>query len=301
MKATRVICLFLAALIWGFAFVAQSVGMDYIGPFTFNGIRCVMGGAVLIPVALIAVRAERRREPEKRRKTDIRTVLAGGLCCGCIMFAATSLQQIALLTAQAGKAGFLTAMYVVLVPLISVFIGKKIQKKIWICVGMSVCGMYLLCVSGRMSLGREDLLLILCALIFALHILAVDYFVERMNGVVLSCLQFLIAGGISIVLMFLLEDPDPQAILRAKSTLLYTGLLSCGAGYTFQILGQKGVHPTFASLIMSLESVFSVIGGWLILHESLSPREITGCVIMFAAIVIAQVPVEKYFARGRGE
>lgn len=282
--------------------------MEYIGPFTFNGMRSVMGGVVLIPAALISIKSAGKKQPGTQKpetqqpgtqaaKNDKRTILAGGLCYGCIMFVATSLQQIGIQYTQAGKAGFLTAMYVVLVPLISVFIRKKVPKKIWLCVTMSVLGMYLLCISGRMTLGRGDILVILCAFVFALHILAVDYFVERMNGVLLSCLQFLIAGGISVGCMFVFEQPHLEAIFAAKTAMLYAGILSCGVAYTFQIVGQKGVNPTFASLILSLESVFSVIGGWLILHEILSARELIGCVIMFAAIVIVQAPVETLFIR----
>lgn len=295
MKGNKVICLFLAALIWGFAFVAQSVGMDYIGPFTFNGIRSILGGVVLIPVALICLKAEPKKEKRADKKEERKIVLAGGVVCGFIMFVATSLQQIGIQYTQAGKAGFLTALYVVIVPIISIFIGKKVHKKIWLCVALAVGGMYLLCISGTMTIGMGDILVILCAVAFSVHILAVDYFVERMNGVLLSCLQFLISGAVALVCMAVFEEPSLQAILDAKAALLYAGILSCGAGYTFQIVGQKGVNPTVASLILSLESVFSVIGGWLLLHEVLSPREITGCIIMFAAIVIAQAPVEKYF------
>lgn len=301
MKGNKIICLFLAALIWGFAFVAQSVGMDYIGPFTFNGIRSILGGMVLIPVVLICLKAEKRTKMNTEKKTatraDRKIVIIGGITCGCIMFVATSLQQIGIQYTQAGKAGFLTALYVVIVPIISIFIRKKVHKKIWLCVALSVGGMYLLCISGSMRLGKGDILVILCAVTFAVHILAVDYFVERMNGVLLSCLQFLISGAIALIFMAIFEQPSMQAILDAKVAILYAGILSCGAGYTFQIVGQKGVNPTVASLILSLESVFSVIGGWLILHEILSAREVLGCVIMFAAIVIAQAPVEKLFLR----
>ena len=301
MKGNKIICLLLAALIWGFAFVAQSVGMDFIGPFTFNGIRSIMGGLILIPVALVCIRAEGKQTVKSRVQTagngGRKVAVAGGLVCGVIMFAASSLQQFGIQYTQAGKAGFLTALYVVIVPFLSIFIGKKVHKKIWACVVLSVIGMYLLCISGSMSLGLGDILVILCAVGFSVHILAVDYFVERMNGVLLSCLQFLISGAISIVCMLIFEEPNLEAIMNAKMVLLYAGFLSCGAGYTFQIVGQKGVNPTVASLILSLESVFSVIGGWLLLHEVLSAREITGCIIMFAAIVIAQAPVEKLLLR----
>ena len=298
MKGNRILLLLLAALIWGFAFVAQSVGMDYLEPFTFNGVRSVRGGVVLIPVTIFFMKLDKKKQPEKEpKKADKKVILLGGLCCGCIMFVASSLQQIGIQYTQAGKAGFLTALYVVLVPVISIFIGKKVHKKIWLCVALSVFGMYLLCISGKMSLGRGDILVILCAVVFALHILAIDYFVERMNGVLLSCLQFLISGAIGVVFMFLFESPTMEGVLQAKIVLLYAGILSCGVAYTCQILGQKGTNPTVASLVLSLESVFSVIGGWLILQEILSAREVIGCVIMFAAIVIAQAPIEKYFAR----
>lgn len=301
MKGNKIICLFLAALIWGFAFVAQSVGMDYIGPFTFNGIRCFIGGLVLIPVAWICVKKEPKEQYHRKEDADgsgRKVILAGGLTCGGLMFVAASLQQIGIQYTQAGKAGFLTAMYVVLVPVISIFIGKKVHKKIWLCVALCVAGMYLLCMSGGVTaLGKGDVLVILCAIGFAIHILAVDYFVERMNGVLLSCLQFLISGAIGLIFMVIFEEPNLEAILNAKTAILYAAILSCGGGYTLQIIGQKGTNPTVASLILSLESVFSVIGGWLILHQVLSVREIMGCVIIFVAIVIAQIPLEKFFGK----
>lgn len=303
MKGNKIICLFLAALIWGFAFVAQSVGMDYIGPFTFNGIRSILGGIVLIPVAWICVKKEPKDQYQKKEGSggsDKKVILCGGLVCGCVMFVAASLQQIGIQYTQAGKAGFLTAMYVVIVPIISIFIGKKVQKKIWLCVALSVLGMYLLCLSGGASaLGKGDVLVILCAVGFAVHILVVDYYVERMNGVLLSCLQFLISGAIGLIFMAIFENPSWEAILNAKTAILYAGILSCGGGYTFQIIGQKGTNPTVASLILSLESVFSVIGGWLILHQILSVKEVLGCMIIFAAIVIAQIPLEKFLRKSR--
>ena len=274
--------LLITAIIWGFAFVAQSVGIDTMGPFTFNGIRCVIGGLVLIPVILIL---------NKGRLKEIltREALIGGICCGVCLFIASMFQQWGIMNSTVGKSSFITALYVIIVPLLGLFIGKKVSMKVWISVAISLVGLYLLCMSGSLSLGTGDVYLLICAVCFSIHILVIDYFSPKADGVVISCIQFFTAGIISLIVMCFTEQPTWEMIYSGRYAILYAGLLSCGVAYTLQVVFQKDVEPTAASLILCLESVFGALGGWLILGEVLSAREITGCVLMFAAIVMAQL------------
>lgn len=299
--------LLLTAVIWGVAFVAQSVGMEYIGPFTFNCVRCLIGGVVLIPCIWILGRVRGSEtvsgteESEKRagkdgkterayRKNERRILLTGGLCCGLALFVASNLQQFGIQYTSVGKAGFITAMYIVLVPVLGVFLKKKIGLKVWISVALAVVGLYLLCITEGFSVGLGDLLVLLCAFVFAVHILVIDYFSPKTDGVRLSCIQFLVCGVLSGICMMIAEQPDMGAILQAWMPVLYAGVMSCGVAYTLQIIGQKGMDPTVASLILSLESVVSVLAGWALLGQSLSARELFGCVLMFGAIILAQLP-----------
>ena len=295
--------LFLAALIWGFAFVAQSAGMEYVGPFTFNAVRCVIGSLVLVPVALLYKPEESNGDGTKKstRVEDEtvkgswfsrnKTLLLGGVSCGIFLGVATNLQQIGIMTTSVGKAGFLTALYIVLVPIAGLFFKKKCPATVWIGVVCSFAGLYLLCMTGgSFSLATGDLLLLGCAVVFTGHILVIDYFAPKVNGVWMSCIQFLTAGIISAIPMLFTENPTREGIFAAKLPILYAGVMSCGVAYTLQILGQKNYNPTVAVLILSLESCFSVLGGFLILHETLTARELCGCALMFAAIILAQLP-----------
>ena len=281
----------LTAFIWGTAFVAQSVGMEYIGPFTFNAIRCVLGGLVLIPVILV-LRKKKETGAENQEKEDKKTLWAGGIACGVILCIASNLQQFGIMEASVGKSGFFTALYIVMIPVIGIFIGKRPGIKLWFCVALAVVGMYLLCMKdGSFTIERADIMLLLCALAFSFHILVVDYFSPKVDGVKMSCIQFFVCGVLSAVGMLFTETPDISNIQAAWLPLLYAGLLSCGVGYTLQIVGQKGINPVIASLIMSLESVISALAGWVILGQVLSPKEILGCVLMFVAIIITQIPI----------
>ena len=286
----------LGALIWGAAFVAQSEGGDAIGPYTFNCTRFLMGGIVLLPVLALSIREERhlygdsyRHDPARLRK--------GGLFCGIALAIASNLQQVGItLGTPAGKAGFLTACYIILVPLAGLFLGKKCPARIWIAVAITLAGLYLLCLSETLSLSGSDLLLLACAAGFTAQILLVDRFAPDCNPIALSIVEFLTCGMLTLIPALILEIlPDPAGMLASFQTwdawlpLLYAGLLSTGVSYTFQIIGQKNVHPTIASLLMSLESVFAVLSGWLILGETLSFREGMGCVLIFAAILLAQI------------
>ena len=283
--------LLLTATIWGVAFVAQSVGMEYIGPFTFNAIRCVLGGMVLIPVILV-LKKKKETGAENQEKEDKKTLWTGGIACGVILCIASNLQQFGIMEASVGKSGFFTALYIVMIPVIGIFIGKRPGIKLWFCVALAVVGMYLLCMKdGSFTIERADIMLLLCALAFSFHILVVDYFSPKVDGVKMSCIQFFVCGVLSAVGMLFTETPDISNIQAAWLPLLYAGLLSCGVGYTLQIVGQKGINPVIASLIMSLESVISALAGWVILGQVLSPKEILGCVLMFVAIIITQIPI----------
>ena len=286
--------LFLTACIWGSSFVAQSVGMDYTGPYTFNCLRFLIGSLVLLPVIFFSRhRKKDQKDRSKDRTLQKKEMLCGGIVCGVILCIASTLQQIGIIYTTAGKAGFLTAMYIVLVPVLGLFLKRKAGLQLWISVGLALIGLYLLCMKGAFSLNGGDVLLILCAVGFSVHIMVVDYFSPKMDGMILSCIQFLVAGLISGIGMLLSEQFDWHMVLLAAKPILYSGVLSCGVGYTLQVIAQKGLNPTVASLLMSLESVVSVITVFLVLHEVLSGRELLGCVFMFAAVILAQIPVKR--------
>ena len=298
MKKTQIrnsLLLLLTATIWGTAFVAQSVGMDYVEPFTFSCVRSIIGGIVLIPC--IWLRKWKAKEQAafnglKNRPIVTKTEWIGGICCGVALFAASNFQQIGILHTTVGKAGFITALYVVIVPLMGLFFKKKVSIVIWFCVVISVIGLYLLCMTeGTLALAYGDFLVLVCAILFSVHIMVIDYFSPKGDGVVISCIQFFVCGLLSGIVMMFVENPQLENILAAKIPILYAGVLSSGVAYTLQIVGQKDMNPTVASLILCLESVVSALAGWLILNEALSMRELLGCVLMFAAIVLAQVPI----------
>lgn len=281
--------LLLAAIIWGVAFVAQSVGMEYVGPFTFLASRSVIGALVLIPY--IMLRAGRTEKLKSEQTVNGKLLLKGGVCCGCLLFIASILQQIGIMYTTVGKSGFITAMYIIIVPILSIFLKKKAGIKVWIGVVLAVVGLYFLCMtSGSIILQKGDVLIFLCAVIFSFQILAVDYFAPQVDGVKLACAQFAICGLLSGMGMFLFEMPTMEAVLEAWLPILYAGVLSTGVAYTLQIVGQRGMNPTVASLLMSMESVISVIAGWAILNQTLSGRELLGCVLMFGAIILVQLP-----------
>ena len=282
----------LAALIWGTAFVAQGVCADTIGTFTFNAVRyfiAVLALLVLIAV-LHAVHKDRPQPTEAEKRAGRRQLWLGGFCCGTALAIASNFQQAGISAGtDAGKAGFLTALYVVLVPVFGLFFRRRVSLPVWIAVALSVVSLYLLCIKGSFSLSPGDLLILICAVCFAVHILVIDHFTAYCDGVKLSCLQFLFAGVISTVCMFLFEEVDFAAIWSCILPLLYVGIFSCGVGYTLQILAQKGSNPTVVTILLSLESVFAVIAGAIILHQQMSLREYIGCALMFIAVVLAQV------------
>lgn len=286
--------LLLTAFIWGVAFVAQSVGGEAVGCFTFNGVRSLIGAVVLLPVIyFLDVQKKKELGEEKflEQKGDKKTLLLGGICCGVMLCIASNFQQFGISFTTVGKAGFITAMYILIVPILGLFMKKKVGIKVWLGVVLATIGLYMLCMTSEsFSLSKGDFLVLICAGFFSLHILIIDYFSPKVDGVRMSCIQFFVCGVISTAIAFIFENPSFSAILSGWLPILYAGVLSCGVAYTLQIVGQKNMDPTVASLILSLESVFSVLAGWVILHQTLSVRELFGCVLMFLAIILAQLP-----------
>ncbi len=326
--------LFLTAVIWGVAFVAQSAGMEHLGPFTYNGVRSVLGGLVLIPCIVLLNRIQGRNGSEERDTdgrlqqnpavdgtvhsklsscstcrlagrmaihavkvrdfhSNNRQLLTGGLCCGIILFAASNFQQFGIQYTTVGKAGFITAMYILIVPVLGLLFHKKAGLQVWIGVLFGVTGLYLLCMQDSLRLDRGDALVLVCAFIFSLHILVIDHFSQKVDGVKMSCIQFWVCGILSLLCSVLFESPDLHSIVISWLPVCYGGIMSCGVAYTLQIVGQKGMNPTVASLILSLESVVSVIAGFLLLGQAMSRRELFGCLMMLMAIIFAQLPDRK--------
>ena len=291
MKPKNAVMLLLTSLIWGTAFVAQSVGMDFLEPFTFNGVRSFIGGVTLLPCIWLLEKMNGKPEVDGTRKD----LIQGGIACGLLLFAASSLQQMGIQYTTAGKAGFITAFYIVFVPVLGIFLKKAAGWKVWMSVFLALIGLYFLCIKEGFSIGKGDIMIFACALVFAVHILVIDYFSPKADGVVISCVQFFTAGVIAGVLMLLFDHPSVSAIIAAAAPILYAGVMSCGVGYTLQVVAQNGVDPTVASLLLSLESVFSVLAGWVILGQKLSGRELFGCALVFAAVLLVQIPTEKLF------
>ena len=290
-KIRNIILLFLTALIWGMAFVAQSVSMDYIQPLTFICIRFFIGGLFLLPFIFIMDK-KKNEDTQQIDKTEAnkKTLLAGGIICGIFLFGGSFFQQVGIQYTNVGKAGFLTAFYIIIVPLLGLFLKKKCPPLTWCGVALSLVGLYFLCMTESLTLQKGDALVFIGAFMFAGQIMAIDYYNPMVDGVRLSCIQFFTAGIIGFVGMILFEQPQLSAILGAAGPILYTGIMSSGVGYTLQIIGQKGIHPAVAALILSLESVFSALSGFLFLHQGMSGRELLGCGLMFLAIILAQMP-----------
>lgn len=295
--------LLLTAFIWGVSFIAQSKGVEEISPMAFNGIRSVLGGVVLLPVIAFLDKSKKRKgipiqKPDK-------TLLMGGLICGVCLCVASTLQTIGMVYTSPGKSGFLTALYMVIVPILGLCMGKKPRPVIVVSVLIALGGLYLMCMTpAETATSGEllgDLLTVICAFVFALHILAIDYFSPRVDGVKLACLQFFVCGILNLIAMVCLrETPSWQQIFTCWASIGYSGILSCGVAYTLQIVGQKYTDPTSASILMSLESVFATLTtvvliswGWQLTGGALSAREIWGCVLMFGAILLVQLPEKK--------
>ncbi len=278
----------LATVIWGSAFVAQSAGMDLIGPFTFQCVRCLLAVLVLLP--FVGLRDLKRKKNFFREWMDKR-LWKTGLLCGIALFIAAGLQQAALLYTTAGKGGFITAMYIVIVPILGFFIGKKPPVIALVSTAISVIGLYLLSCVGVDSINTGDVMLVGCAVAFAVQIMIIDRCCAQIDSIRLNCIQAFIVTVLSSIFMFCMEKPQIQPVLDCWLPLCYAGILSMGIAYTMQIVGQKSLDPTTASLIMSLESVFAALSGWLIMKETLKPWEFAGCALLFTAVVLSQIPI----------
>lgn len=300
--------LILTAMIWGAAFVAQDVGMDHVGPFTFNAARMILGSITLIPVILITDWIAQKKSPAPSKGgifAFTKTELIGGMICGTALFAGASFQQIgiALYTdadAAAGKAGFITALYIVLVPVAGLFLRKKAGWITWISVAIATVGMYLLCVKQGATLQMADLMLFFCALAFTVHILVVDHYSPKVNGMKLSAVQFLTAGILALICTLLWEQPTLIGLSGAAVPILYAGMLSCSVAYTLQVVAQKYTKPAIASVLMSLESVFAALTG-LLFGERMSGQEAIGCLLMFAAVLLAQIDPKTIFRKQKAK
>ncbi|MBP3879875.1 MAG: DMT family transporter [Lachnospiraceae bacterium] len=284
--------LLVCAAIWGSAFVAQSVGAEYVGAFTFLAVRNWIAVAFLVPVILVRdtiLKKKGRPSLRPANRTQRRFLLMGGVACGFFLCAASAFQQVGIQYTTTAKAGFITALYVVFVPVFAIFFGKKVKNRIWLCVALAVAGLYLLCIREELTLSFGDALVLVCALLFTCQIMTVDYFAPHVDTVRLSQTQFLVTALLSTICMFLFEKPEMESLIMALPSIAYAGVMSSGVAYTLQIIGQQNLNPAIASITMSLESVFAALAGWLILGQAMTTRELSGSVLMFAAILLAQL------------
>ena len=298
------IMLLITSIIWGTAFVAQSEGMNYVEPFTYNAMRTLLGGVVLIPV-MILFRFSDKRNGKEKSSCSLKNTVIGGICCGIALFIASSFQQAGIAQTTAGKAGFVTALYIVIVPMIGIFLHKKMPLRMWLFIAIALAGFWLLCIKQDIGISSGDLLVFFGAIFFAVHITVIDYFNQKnTDGVLMSCIQFftagllmvkmsciqfLVCGILTAIPALIFEHPQLSAFKGAWGSILYAGVMSCGVAYTLQILGQKHTNPTLATMLMCLESVFAALSGWLILGEKLSIKEFIGCILIFAAVILAQL------------
>ena len=286
----------MASMIWGLSFVAQNEGMNYIEGFTYNGIRMLLGSAVLVPFILLRKRKPtviiNQAEKKAKRKSTFIGILLAGLC----LFVASNLQQFAFNYTEVGKIGFITSLYMIFVPILGLFLRKRAPYTVWLGVILGLAGMYLLCMgsSSSFNVGKGEFLTLLCAISFAFHIIIIDKFASEIDPVVLSCGQFFVTGVLSCILMFIFETPTIDGLINAAVPILYSGLISSGIGYTFQVIGQKHTEPTLAAMLMCLESVFSVLFAFILPpHEKLLTAEYIGCATIFTGIIIAQITPKK--------
>lgn len=289
------LALFLTALIWGLGFVAQKAGMEFIGPFTFNAVRSFLGALSLVPLILWFKYSKPDTRSDKRKYCQRVSLAKAGISCGVMLFIAMSIQQYCMQYVDAGKAGFITALYIIFVPVLSLFNGAKIAKRVIFSIFISVIGLYLLCYKPNSGLNIYDMLLLISSLFYGVHIIVVNNFSGRVNPVKASAVQFLTAGILSVIPMLIYETPIISQLIDCAVPLFYAGIMACGVAYTLQMYGQKHTFPILASLILCLESVFAVIGGVLILGETMIAREILGCAFMITAVIIANTKMEQRF------
>lgn len=290
--------LLITATIWGTGFVAQALGMEYISPFAFTWGRSVIGAAFVFAILPVFDRLRGMTPASTKNVWKDKTLWIGGFACGTVLFISESLQQFGLLGTEVGKASFITSLYIVIVPVIGIFIGRRSSLNIWLAVILAVAGLWFLCMKPEtgFTLSLGDSLVLACALSFSFHILVIDHFAPKTDGVRMSCIQFAVGGVWGFILMMFFDPPTLKDLWDAVWMLLYAGILSNGIAYTLQIVGQKGLNPTVASLIMSFEAVVGVLAGWLFMNQALTGRELIGCAVMAAAIILAQLPA-KWFGR----
>lgn len=294
-KRRNSLLLFLTAAIWGMSFVSQSKGMEYMDPFTFNGVRSFIGALSLFIYILVTGRLSVQR----RQQIPWKLTLQAGMSCGLLLGIASMFQQYGIKYTTVGKTGFITTLYIIFVPIAGIFFRKKVAAIVWVAAGIAAVGMYLLCMTESFTIGKGDLLVFVCALFFTAHIMVIDFYTAKTDGVLVSCIQFLVAGVLCSTGAFIWGQPTLEQITNGMGTLLYAGVLSCGVAYTLQIVGQKGLNPTVAALILSLESVVATVAGWIAFEigfltedQSLTSRQIIGCIIVFSAVVLVQLPKE---------
>lgn len=290
--------LLLTATIWGVAFVAQSVGMDHVGPLTFVAARSVVAVVALVPVVWFLRKRTKKCETKPRQVCDKRTFWGGGLLCGTLLFMGMLTQQIGLVYTTVGKAGFITTTYVVLVPLLGIVLGRKIGLRMWLAVLLALAGLYFLCVKqGEFSIGLGDSIVLLCAFFYTIQITCVDHFVQKIDSITLNFMQMAVCGVLGVIVAVVFENPSWNALVAAALPILYAGVCSSAMGFTFQTVAQERVSPTVAALIMSLESCISALAGWALLGEVMNGRELLGCVLMFCGIILSQLPASLVFRR----
>lgn len=288
------IMLFITSIIWGLAFVAQAQGMEHIGPFTFTASRSLVA---IIFLYLTYIFFNKTSKSYREQKFDMKRTIRGGVLCGLVFTFGINFQQIGLVYTTAGKASFLTALYIVFIPIIGLFYGKKINKKLQLCIVLAMIGTYLMSVKGSLSMNIGDLITIFGSIVFAIHILMLSEFSKDTNAVLVSLIQFAVCGFFSLIAALIFEGIEIDAILKSYLAILYVGILSSGVGFTIQLMALKELDPVVASMISSLESVFGAVFGWLILSQSMSEREIIGGIIIFVATLIAQLPIEAFLQK----
>lgn len=292
--------LLLTAFIWGTAFVAQSMGMDHIGAFTFNAARSFVGAFAVFIIVLVNDKIQNKNKSIDKKHNN-KLYIRGGIICGVILFAASGFQQVGMQYTTAGKAGFITTLYIILVPIIGVFLKKKAGVKVWISTIIAIVGIYLLSIKEGLTIGIGDTYVICCALVFSFHIIVVDKYSSITDVIKMSCVQLIVCGVSSLAVAIIFENINIDGLIKTIGPILYTGVLSSGVAYTCQMIGQKDTKPAVASILMSLEAVFAALGGWIILNERLSIKELIGCVLVFIAVIITQIPDKREYIEDGNE
>lgn len=292
--------LLLTAFIWGTAFVAQSMGMDHIGAFTFNAARSFVGAFAVFIIVLVNDKIQNKNKSIDKKHNN-KLYIRGGIICGLILFAASGFQQVGMQYTTAGKAGFITTLYIILVPIIGVFLKKKAGVKVWISTIIAIVGIYLLSIKEGLTIGIGDTYVICCALVFSFHIIVVDKYSSITDVIKMSCVQLIVCGVSSLAVAIIFENINIDGLIKTIGPILYTGVLSSGVAYTCQMIGQKDTKPAVASILMSLEAVFAALGGWIILNERLSIKELIGCVLVFIAVIITQIPDKREYIEDGNE